>query len=189
MDMGGIEMPHDHFHSHGKPQRELPSSGNVHVDMVNYVLRVTKAEVLFEIFNDLIQPLPKMGQALASTLMISIVPIFFIYGLNMACLSNKRTRDSVLFYLISFAIGGLLGDVFFHTLPHLSAPSAGSEAAHHHHHDHEGGNSHSHDPKVMENNLIIVVGIVSFFLIEKMVHSYLGVSDHSHSSDGKSEKD
>jgi ABC-type nickel/cobalt efflux system permease component RcnA len=130
-----------------------------------------------------------MGQALVSTLMISIVPIFFIYGLNMACLSNSKTRDSVLFYLISFAIGGLLGDVFFHTLPHLSAPS-GSDAAHHHHHDHDGSHSHSHDPKVMENNLIIVVGIVSFFLIEKMVQSYLGVShEHSHSVDGKKELD
>jgi len=84
-------------------------------------------------------------------------------------------------YLISFAIGGLLGDVFFHTLPHLSE-SGGDHGHHHdhHHHEHEGaGHGHSHDPAQMANNAIIIAGIVAFFLIEKMVSSYLG-SGHSH---------
>ena len=54
--------------------------------------------------------------------------------------------------MISFAIGGLLGDVFFHTLPHLSAPNhEGHSHDHHHHHDeehhHEGGHHHAHNPK------------------------------------------
>jgi len=44
-------------------------------------------------------------------------------------------------YAISFAIGGLLGDVFFHTLPHMSA------GGHGHSHDHDSGEhaGHGHD--------------------------------------------
>ena len=77
-------------------------------------------------------------------------------------------------YMISFAIGGLLGDVFFHTLPHMNA---GGEHCHshshnhshshadnsHHHHNH---GDHSHNPEEMLNNFIVIVGIIAFFLIE-----------------------
>lgn len=97
------------------------------------------------LMNDLIKPLPDTFQALASTLFISIVPIFIIYLLNAMFLRNPSLRDSVIYYLISFAVGGLLGDVFFHTLPHLGGGGESHDHGHHGHHDHgEGG--HSHDP-------------------------------------------
>lgn len=100
----------------------------------------------------MIKPLPKMGQALVSTLFISIVPIFFIYALNVVFLSSPKMRESVICYLIAFAIGGLLGDVFFHTLPHLSTGHSHDHShdhshAHDHGHSHEGGHGHSHDPE------------------------------------------
>jgi hypothetical protein len=79
-------------------------------------------------------------------------------------------RQAVISYMISFAIGGLLGDVFFHTLPHLS--SGHSHKDDHDHQEQHGG--HAHDPEQMVNNLIIIAGIVSFFLIEKIVSNYLG---------------
>jgi hypothetical protein len=107
-------------------------------------MKVTKVEKAMEIFNDLIKPLPDTAQALISTLFISVVPIFFIYALNIMFLSNPSLRDSVIYYLISFAIGGLLGDVFFHTLPHLSSGEDHNHS-HDHHHDHHG-HGHSHDP-------------------------------------------
>jgi len=94
-------------------------------------------------------------------------------------------------YLISFAIGGLLGDVFFHTLPHMGSGGHdhhghGHSAdlhTHEHHHDHDhshahgdshghGGEhshgGHSHNPEEMLNNFIIIIGIIVFFLIEKL---------------------
>ncbi len=40
--------------------------------------------------------------------------------MNILFLNSKRARETMIYYLIAFAIGGLLGDVFFHTLPHLS---------------------------------------------------------------------
>lgn len=51
--------------------------------------------------------------------------------------------------MIAFAIGGLLGDVFFHTLPHLSTGHSHDHSHDHHHaHDHgHEGHGHSHDPE------------------------------------------
>ena len=113
------------------------------------LLKLTHAEKAFDIFNDLIKPLPKLAQAMVSTLFISVVPIFFIYALNIMFLATPALRESVICYLISFAIGGLLGDVFFHTLPHLSSGHGGHSHDHEHSHSHDahGGHGHSHDPE------------------------------------------
>jgi hypothetical protein len=96
----------------------------------------TKAESAMNMLNDVIKPLPDTAQALASTLFISIVPIFFIYLLNLVFLSKPSLRDTLIYYLISFAVGGLLGDVFFHTLPHLGQPNGSAHSHDHHAHDH-----------------------------------------------------
>ena len=72
----------------------------------------------------------------------------------------------MIYLMISFAIGGLLGDVFFHTLPHLG--SSHSHSHDHKHDDHHEHHGHSHDPAEMLNNLIIIIGIVVFFLLEKI---------------------
>jgi len=103
-------------------------------------------------------------------------------------------------YLISFAIGGLLGDVFFHTLPHMNSGghdhhgdghNHADQHAHEHHHDHDHshghagehshhGHAHSHNPEETLNNFIVIVGIISFFLLEKVTQSLLG-GGHNHS--------
>ena len=100
--------------------------------------------------------------------------------MNLIFLGSKSLRDKVIYVMISFAIGGLLGDVFFHTLPHLSGSySSGSHHHHHHDHHHEGGHSHSHSPKQMCHNSIIMTGIIMFFILEKLVQSCMG-GGHSH---------
>ena len=158
--------------------------------MVRELIRLSKAELLFEVCNEFIQPLPHLVQALISTLFISIVPIFFIYFLNILFLSSPSLKDSVICYLISFAIGGLLGDVFFHTLPHLNSSGSSHEHSHDHSHEHthgddHSGHGHSHDPMQMCNNSIIIAGIITFFLIEKVVSNIVG-HDHSHHDHGQS---
>ena len=45
---------------------------------------------------------------------------------------------------LSFAMGGLLGDVFFHTLPCLKATQT-HDHSHVHSHDHSHDHSHEHD--------------------------------------------
>jgi len=56
--------------------------------------------------------------------------------MNISFLQNEKTRESVTYILLSFAMGGLLGDVFFHTIPHMSAG---------HSHDHGQGHNDHHD--------------------------------------------
>jgi ZIP Zinc transporter len=187
--MFGFDVHHDHHHQdhshdHGRDIPHSHQDENIHVKLVQKVLKITKAEQAMEIFNQAIKPLPDWGQALASTLFISVVPIFFIYALNVMFLSRPSLRDKVIYYLISFAVGGLLGDVFFHTLPHLSEGSGHSHDHHHHDHAH-GGHGHSHDPASMGTNMIIISGIISFFLLEKIVANYLSTGDsHNHSHGG-----
>jgi len=89
-------------------------------------------------------------------------------------MASPRLKDSLLYYLISFAIGGLLGDVFFHTIPHMSK----SHGDHDHSHSHSHG-GHSHSSEDLANNGLIVAGIMVFFMIEKLTKSILGVG-HSH---------
>jgi solute carrier family 39 (zinc transporter), member 7 len=146
-----------------------------------FVCKVTKAHLLVNKFDQLMKPLPQTAQAICSTIIISVVPIFLIYAMNSCFMRTKEQREVMTQYLISFAIGGLLGDVFFHTLPHMSSGghdhghghSHGEDSHGHsdphgqsHHHSH-GDHGHSHNPEDMLNNLIIIVGILSFFLIEK----------------------
>ena len=97
--------------------------------------------------------------------------------------------------MISFAIGGLLGDVFFHTLPHMSGGGHGHShgGGHDHHHgetksknDHKEGHGHSFEETF--NNLIIIFGIISFFLIEKLTTAFLSDGSshgHAHSKEEK----
>ena len=102
--------------------------------------------------------------------------------------------------MISFAIGGLLGDVFFHTLPHISeAHNHNSHEGHDHEHsinnhshtDHSNS-GHSHSGTEMLNNFLIIIGIVSFFLIERISHQLLegdeSHSGHNHSGHGHDKK-
>lgn len=152
---------------------------------------------------------------------ISVVPIFLIYGLNSVFMRTKQQRERMTQYLISFAIGGLLGDVFFHTLPHMQAGGHDHHGHGHHHDDHHGhehghdhhhshdhsdahshshghagehshhGHTHSHNPEETLNNLIIVIGIIAFFLMEKATQSLLegghshGAHDHGHGPESK----
>ena len=113
----------DNFHKQfgfvPEPPRTIKEETNPHKIYVQRILAYTKADALMNVLNDAIKPLPDTVQALASTLFISIVPIFVIYLLNLVFLLKPSLRDTFIYYLISFAVGGLLGDVFFHTLPHL----------------------------------------------------------------------
>ena len=102
--------------------------------------------------------------------------------------------------MISFAIGGLLGDVFFHTLPHISeAHNHNSheghdhdDSSHNHSHTDHSNSGHGHSGTEMLNNFLIIIGIVSFFLIERISHQLLegdeSHSGHSHSGHGHDKK-
>ena len=91
---------------------------------------------MIDVLDVYMRPLPFLAQSLLSTLFISVVPIVLIFLMNAIFLQNPKTRESAQYLMISFAMGGLLGDVFFHTIPHLSGE---------HQHGHDHGHSHSEE--------------------------------------------
>ena len=126
-------------------------------------------------------------------------------GGNMVILlfMNKPLSGDNLNVMVSFAIGGLLGDVFLHLLPHASAHGGhgGHDHGHHDHghdHDHGGGGGHeghSHDLSSMSSGLFVLLGIITFFVIEKWMHNNMGHGgahghghSHGHGQGGKKEK-
>lgn len=131
------------------------------------------------------RPLPFHVQAMISTTFISVVPILLIYILNLVASKTATRHNPLNNELLSFAMGGLLGDVFFHTLPHLAeAQNSGG----HGHSDHVG-HHHVHSADATRNNLIIVMGIWAFFILEKLVKTFFeGGHDHSAHS-GKKAKE
>jgi zinc transporter 7 len=99
--------------------------------------------------------------------------------LVMPPLTGSVHAENTLKTLLGFAVGGLLGDVFLHLLPHTyEAPHGGDHAEH----------DHSHGTFV---GLSLLAGVLVFFVIEKWVRSkaasYGGGGDgrthtHSHGS-------
>jgi zinc transporter 7 len=101
-------------------------------------------------------------------------------------------------FLLAFAGGGLLGDVFLHTIPHLlgghhhgdHSHNEGHDHSHneghdHHHHDehdhHPHDHSHGHDSHNHDHGLnvglYILLGFAFFFLFEKLIRT-----SHNHNS-------
>ena len=80
-------------------------------------------------------------------------------------------RDALTHQMLAFALGGLLGDVFFHTLPHLNS-SLNSKANHH--------------EQTLYVNLLIIVGILTFFLIERLTYKLCEGDSHTHDHSNKS---
>ena len=121
--------------------------------------------------------------------------LFITFGGNSAILLFYwwTISDATLRVMVLFAVGGLLGDVFLHLLPHALEATAGHEHhhgdghghghAHHHGHGH-GGDSHDHSHD-MSVGLAVIAGILCFFLIEKMLR---GAQGHGHSHAGGGSK-
>ncbi|KAF6738115.1 Zinc transporter ZIP13 [Oryzias melastigma] len=70
--------------------------------------------------------------------------------------------------LLSFAIGGLLGDVFLHLLPEVWALSSSSAGKHNHY---------------MSQGLWVISGLLAFLLLEKMFPDQSSSEDHTSDSD------
>ncbi len=86
-------------------------------------------------------------QALLSTFVISVVPNVLLYFIPIKVMTVPIRGVLVRNVLMCFAAGGLLGDVFLHTLPHLILPHSHHDHDHHEHeheHDHDHGHHHHH---------------------------------------------
>lgn len=97
---------------------------------------------------------------------------------------------------MAFAVGGLLGDVFLHIIPHEMGGGHSHDEGEHSHHDHDHAHGHDHDHgheghshgwADVRPGMLIIGGIVIFLMIDKMMRGMMGVgaaSGHGHSHGG-----
>lgn len=120
--------------------------------------------------------------ALTSTLIISAAPFFILFFVSV---DRSKEKEPLLKILLSFASGGLLGDAFLHLIPHALSPHSHDDEGDHHGHSHsEHHEDHGHNMGV---GLSVLLGIVTFLLVEKSVRLVKG--DHAHSHQVKKVKE
>jgi len=77
----------------------------------------------------------------------------------------------------ALAAGGLLGDVFLHTLPHAMEEAAEESHGGHGGHDGHDGHDHGHLESI---GLAILCGFLIFYLFDILVRSFGHDHDHNH---------
>ena len=125
--------------------------------------------------------------ALLATTAISVVPNVLLYLIPVDVLSqNTFNGINAKKIMLAFACGGLLGDVFLHTLPHLLGVHHHEDLGHHH-----GGGvmdrllghlleDEEKKPLLVASNLLL--GFLGFFVLERVMTSHdFGGHVHDHS--------
>ena len=99
-----------------------------------------------------------MIYGLLSVLVVSLIAFAGVFTLSL----SRRRLEKVLIYMISFAAGGLLGDVFLHLFPEIS---------------HHGGFG-------VDVSLYVLLGIAVSFIMEKIIRwrhcHHVTCDDHPH---------
>ena len=176
---------HHHHHHHddhddhddGVPQSDAPSPALTGLGTDQPVNVVNPQRLLSDML-----PTSVWGRAFAGTAFITAagnaVILVFLY-----C---EISPDSLNF-LVAFAVGGMLGDVFLHLLPHAQGHTHGNDQHHghqdhhdhHDHHDHPHKEAHTHTLADLTLGLSILTGLLVFFLLEKYLRSWSGIG-HGH---------
>ncbi|CAI2184331.1 16601_t:CDS:1, partial [Funneliformis geosporum] len=116
------------------------------------------------IFSYLFPGSPRVN-SLLGTFYISSIPNFILYFVP------PDIQPSSLNSLVSFAVGGLLGDVFLHLLPHSFLGENNDEEVHF---------VQVEEQKNVVIGLAIFVGLTTFFVIDKLMRVANGEGGHSH---------
>lgn len=61
--------------------------------LIKALIKATKLDLFIGVLDSVLKPLPKHMQSIASTIFISVIPIFFIYGINLAFAGNQDAKD------------------------------------------------------------------------------------------------
>ncbi|CAG8506709.1 26442_t:CDS:1 [Dentiscutata erythropus] len=127
-----------------------------------------------QIFAFLFPGSPRVNSILA-TFYISSIPNFILYFVP------PDIKPSSLNSLVSFAVGGLLGDVFLHLLPHSFLGETTDDEVHF---------VQVEEKKNVVIGLAIFVGLTTFYVIDKLMRVINGgEGGHSHDHDNHNHKD
>lgn len=142
--------------------------------------------------------------AYGATLIISLIPNLILFLIPSKVLTeDKKSKFNFQNISLSFAAGGLLGDVFLHIIPDLFMKDGGHHDHHGHDHGHEhghdhhnescasGGHDHCHTSSWFQSllkehhslyiGLLVLAGFLVFIAIEKFI-TLNSTHDHSHDS-------
>lgn len=126
---------------------------------------------------------PKVtAAAFLSTALISLAPniLLFLFP-NYGALGGDDGGRAVLSSGQALAVGGLIGDVFLHTLPDCFADALGDNHHDHDHHDHDhhdhdnddhDDNHHGHHHHGGEIGLLVILGFTIFLILDIIVRSF-----------------
>jgi len=120
--------------------------------------------------------------AMGSTVLISATPFVILFFVP---LDGGDEFKPLLNVLLAFAAGGLLGDAFLHLIPHAVPPAEEHSHSHDHGHSHDH-HGHSHNNELIDCNFWVLVGLLTFLLIEKFARVLNVGHSHSHGSHGHS---
>ncbi|KAL7500991.1 hypothetical protein ACHAWT_010576 [Skeletonema menzelii] len=112
-----------------------------------------------------------IAAAFLSTGFISLLPNVLLFLFPAFAENSSADSQMILSFGQSLAVGGLLGDVFLHTLPDCFADAAASSNHHNHshddhkhdHHDHH----HSHEGGIV--GLLVIAGFATFLVLDMCV--------------------
>ncbi|CAG7837201.1 unnamed protein product [Allacma fusca] len=204
-DHGHAHGGHDHGHAHGGHDHghahEHEDHGHAHgheePPSFKYSKQANEQFKAKEIPKATTPPPPPVVErnpnlwleAISSTLLISVAPFAILFWIP---LDNSKEKEAFLKVLLSFASGGLLGDAFLHLIPHAIL-AVGSNDGHGHSHSHGHSHGHEEKQKYSEDELSefhghdlsvgiwVLVGIVTFLVVEKLIRIAKGGHFHSHS--------
>jgi len=128
-----------------------------------------------------------LWHALGATALISALPnLLLIFAPQSAGLKMGSGA------MLAFAAGGMLGDVFLHSVPHLL-----EEEHHDHDHDHDHGHGHVHGNEHRGHDherhlfvgLLVLLGYLLFYAAERLAGMRLaGKHSHAHQHEGSEEE-
>jgi zinc transporter ZupT len=105
------------------------------------------------------------GAGIGAAILISLISLC---GVLIIPFQKPRFRQLALSPLLSFAVGSLLGDALLHLIP---------QAIGVHDHDEEESGGHG-DVSFVWYMLVVLVGIVAFFVLERHIEHLHGPDDH-----------
>jgi hypothetical protein len=66
--------------------------------LIKAIIKAMKADMLIQVMDKILRPLPSWAQSIVSTVFISVVPIFFIYALNVTIMASggEETKNTMI---------------------------------------------------------------------------------------------
>ena len=122
-------------------------------------------------------------KAFGATAFISTVPNLLLVLVPVEALLRKPKLGGITYgnIMLAFAAGGILGDVFIHSLPHLLEKHEHGHLEHGH--DEHGHDEHGHDHDHQHGlyvGLLVLIGYVIFYVAERVANLRMSGRAHAH---------